>query len=504
MNSKLKITFVFVLLFFILLAIGCSGGDIATETVEVTRVVTETVEEEGEVIEVTRVVTETVIEEVEEVVIEEEMEEEAAEETLTEDDFPELDESGQDDFSAIGSEGAGDLPPTPEGGPKVEETRLPSEGEQDESNTLDLRAQTDDDISESSTPIASSIDETNQLSAGELDDNNNFDVYLAYLNEYPHGDVLTADVSERFRLRVLDSQNQPVLGATISISTNEEWVTQLTTRRDGTALFFPNLFENTAVSYTLSIGYENTTLTERLSLEDEQTLLTYVLPDVVMDNDGIALDILFVIDTTASMRDEINELKENIRFIATEVNNLPIDLDIQYGMVNYRDIDDAYLILSTPFTNSINKFAESLEQVSAGGGGDYPEDLHTALSEGINNFAWRNGNRVGLIFVVADAPPHLDYEQEEDYLAAIEKANEAGIKIFPIASSGLNGQGEYIFRQLAQMTNGRFIFITDDPTSPTTGDASTVVTTNSDYTVGQLDQLIINIITDEINLLEQN
>jgi hypothetical protein len=70
-----------------------------TVTVEVTRVVTETVTVEGESVEVTRVVTEIIVE-----TIEMEPAEEAAEEPP----------------SATGSEGdAGPLPPPPDDGPKV-------------------------------------------------------------------------------------------------------------------------------------------------------------------------------------------------------------------------------------------------------------------------------------------------------------------------------------------------------------------------------------------------
>jgi hypothetical protein len=71
--------------------------------VEVTRIVTETVTVEGEMTEVTRVVTETIVE-----TVEINPEEEADEEPP----------------SATGSEGdAGPLPPAPEDGPKVVESR---------------------------------------------------------------------------------------------------------------------------------------------------------------------------------------------------------------------------------------------------------------------------------------------------------------------------------------------------------------------------------------------
>ncbi len=83
--------------------LGACSQETETVTVEVTRVVTETVVEEGETVEVTRVVTETVVE-----TVEVEPEEEAVEEPP----------------SATGSEGdAGPLPPPPDDGPKVAESR---------------------------------------------------------------------------------------------------------------------------------------------------------------------------------------------------------------------------------------------------------------------------------------------------------------------------------------------------------------------------------------------
>ena len=63
------------------------------------------------------------------------------------------------------------------------------------------------------------------------------------------------------------------------------------------------------------------------------------------------------------------------------------------------------------------------------------------------------------MFLIADAPPHLDYEDDYDYAVEMQGAAGRGIKIFPIASSGLDVQGEYIFRQIALHTMGRFIFI---------------------------------------------
>jgi hypothetical protein len=98
---------------------------------------------------------------------------------------------------------------------------------------------------------------------------------------------------------------------------------------------------------------------------------------------------------------------------------------------------------------------------------------------------------------VGDAPPHLDYANDYDYTTLLNEAVGAGIKIFPIGASGLDPQGEYIFRQFAQITQGQFVFLTyANGVSGAPG-----VSTDkhvSDFTVNQLDSLVVNLVAGEI------
>ena len=80
----------------------------------------------------------------------------------------------------------------------------------------------------------------------------------------------------------------------------------------------------------------------------------------------------------------------------------------------------------------------------------------------------------------------------------MEIAARRGIKIFPIASSGLDDQGEYIFRQIAQYTQGRFIFLTY--AGPTSGGPPGEETTHhvEDYSVNNLDDLLVKLVEEEL------
>jgi hypothetical protein len=78
------------------------------------------------------------------------------------------------------------------------------------------------------------------------------------------------------------------------------------------------------------------------------------------------------------------------------------------------------------------------------------------------------------------------------------RAAERGIKVFPIASSGLDDQGEYVFRQIAQFTQGRFVFLTY--ADPTNGGPPGDETTHhvEDYSVENLDELVVRLVEEEL------
>ena len=112
---------------------------------------------------------------------------------------------------------------------------------------------------------------------------------------------------------------------------------------------------------------------------------------------------------------------------------------------------------------------------------------------------------VKLVVLVADAPPHLagepGYEDEPDYARSVVEAARTGVKLFPIASSGLDPQGEFVFRQLAQATLGRFVFLTYGPEGAPGGDTTPHSVDPEDYDVLSLDELVVQLVQDELAAL---
>ena len=64
-----------------------------------------------------------------------------------------------------------------------------------------------------------------------------------------------------------------------------------------------------------------------------------------------------------------------------------------------------------------------------------------------------------VVFLVADAPPHMDYAGDTPYGESVRAAVAKGIRIHTVAASGIDDVGSLVFRQIAQYTRGKFVFI---------------------------------------------
>ncbi len=172
------------------------------------------------------------------------------------------------------------------------------------------------------------------------------------------------------------------------------------------------------------------------------------------------LDVQLVLDTTGSMGDELSYLQSEFDSIATQVRTRFPNVTPRWSLVVYKDHGDVYVAKGFEFTTDTNKFRSNLRAQSAGGGGDTPEAVVEGLSLGLSQ-QWRSGANVAKIaFWVADAPAHPGEGQK--LASVIRDAKKKGVHIYPIASSDADDAAEYQMRSAAQMTAGRYVFLTND------------------------------------------
>ena len=171
------------------------------------------------------------------------------------------------------------------------------------------------------------------------------------------------------------------------------------------------------------------------------------------------LDLVFVIDTTGSMGDEIAWLQKDLGAILTRVSRRTGGIDLRLGLVAYRDEGDAYVTRNFGFTRSERQMARWLRGLDAQGGGDYPEAADRALAAAAS-LPWRRGKGERIVFHIADAPPHSAGERR--YLAAVEALARRNVQIFSLGASGVADEAELLMRQAAVISGGRYLFLTDD------------------------------------------
>ncbi len=178
------------------------------------------------------------------------------------------------------------------------------------------------------------------------------------------------------------------------------------------------------------------------------------------------LEIMFVIDVTGSMGDELRYVEAEIGDVISKVSEDNDGAVINMALLFYRDYTDKEIFAYHDFVNvtspeGLSSVISALENQSASGGGDYPEAVDEALAIAVSK-QWSDAATTKLIFHILDAPPHTSEANRSTYKAAVDEAARRGIRICPILCSGADTLTEYITRQAAIYTGGTFIFVTDD------------------------------------------
>jgi Mg-chelatase subunit ChlD/PBP1b-binding outer membrane lipoprotein LpoB len=337
------------------------------------------------------------------------------------------------------------------------------------------------------------------LSAGFSDDNQQFGYFVRFLEDFEYVDHLPLIVSERIIIELTDAEGMPVLGAKVTVKDGGKPLESGTTMADGRYFFFPAEYSPQLSSYDVKIRYGNREIETTLSRQGPRTV-SLSLEELREIPQQIPLDILFVMDTTGSMGEEIERLKTTIELIHLNLTSLSVPTDVRFGMVLYKDVEDEYLTEVIPMTRNLDDFQESLSRVEAYGGGDTPEDLQAALQKAVKTIRW-NRDGIKLAFIITDAPPHLDYGQKYTYTDAVKDAKEMGIKFYGVGTGGLDLMGEYILRQIAQYTAGKYIFLTYGERGESEGGAPGSVShhTGSNYETDKLEAIIIRFAREELS-----
>jgi hypothetical protein len=168
------------------------------------------------------------------------------------------------------------------------------------------------------------------------------------------------------------------------------------------------------------------------------------------------IEVGFVLDTTGSMGGLIDGAKRRIWAVADEIRKAHPNAEIRMGLVAYRDRGDVYVTKKTDLTTDISAVYGELLGFQAQGGGDTPESVNEALAVAVNGLGWtRSDDTRRLIFLVGDAPPHMDYAQDVPFTDTLKIAEREGIVVDAL-QCGDAKDTELAWKTIAQLGRGRY------------------------------------------------
>ncbi|OWP64784.1 hypothetical protein CDA63_00010 [Hymenobacter amundsenii] len=331
------------------------------------------------------------------------------------------------------------------------------------------------------------------LTAGEWNDLRNWSFWINVLKRpewSPLPDSWQLYPTTRYTLTLTDAAGQPLPGAQVTLGSAAATtgVTVAITDRLGRAELFPGLFQkdSPAAAQPVLVAYRGQQFT-LAPLAATEYAATRALP--VGATAASAVDIMFVVDATGSMGDEITYLQAELgNVIPRVVAQLP-SADIRMSSVFYRDQGDAYLTRVQPFTTKLSELQDFVQAQRAGGGGDFPEAVDEGLRVALDQ-QWRPEASCRLLFLVLDAPPHGEARTRMQTL--IREAAGRGIRLIPVTASGIDTSTEFLMRSLALSTAGTYVFLTDHSGI---GDKHLTATVG-EYKVEFLNNLLVRLITE--------
>ena len=325
------------------------------------------------------------------------------------------------------------------------------------------------------------------LTAGDHDDLLNPELYADYAGKFLQAsgkDLPFVDTRTRVAVKVVGPSGRPVPFARVEVQRAGQPL-RLVAAADGTASFFPK-FDNVPARTSIRVASKAGAVTRAIDLKNASARrFEIAIPRTARPVS--AMDLALVIDTTGSMGDEIDYLQAELDTIIDRLKRQSGNLDLRIGIIVYRDEGDDYVVRSIPLTDDIGSIQDSLAEQSAnGGGGDQPEAVDQAMIAA-DRMQWR-ADAAKAVLLIADAPPH---EQAiEATLESAQSLRSKGVHIVPVAASGVEDSAQYVMRTMAALTQGRYIFLTDDSGVGKPHAEPDVVC----YVVSRLDQLIARVL----------
>jgi len=148
----------------------------------------------------------------------------------------------------------------------------------------------------------------------------------------------------------------------------------------------------------------------------------------IIGSTGGNIDMVLVLDTTVSMKDNIGFLQNSlVPLVRNEVEGFT---GFRIGLVLYKDYKESFLTRTFPFTENLNALQDTLDHITVSGGRDLPEAVNEGQYAALTEFHWQSPER--LVIQVGDAPAHEEARGAITKEMVESEAKRLGVSIYPI------------------------------------------------------------------------
>jgi len=334
------------------------------------------------------------------------------------------------------------------------------------------------------------------LTAGEWNDLHNWDRHWVDLiadgETDTYQNMYTFYPRQRYTLILTNENGFPLADAPVRMLDAEKLVWEARTDNTGKAELWAAMFnpQDTAANLRAEVQV-NGQPQELSALKKAAEGFNYLKINAECKSPN-KVDIVWAVDATGSMGDEIEYLKTELLDVIVRAKSHNPTLDYRMGAVFYRDKGDEYVTKSSPLSPDIAQTVGFIQQQRAAGGGDYPEAVHSALEAVMFDQQWSENAIARICFLVLDASPHQGADINASLQKSIREAARLGIRIVPIAASGIQKDTEFLMKFFGLATNGSYVFLTDH--SGIGG--KHLEPTTDEYKVEPLNDLLVRLITE--------
>lgn len=159
-----------------------------------------------------------------------------------------------------------------------------------------------------------------------------------------------------------------------------------------------------------------------------------IILDVIAENAKTGTDLVFIIDNTGSMGDDLSAIKAALNEI---IALLPSNTKLAAALYNDENSDPTEWYSYVNLTTNHASVKAFIDDIYAYGGGDFPESVYHGIYKTVDNLSWTSSSK-RMMIVIGDAPPLEGALTPYSLKDVVEKCNEEKIivNLYPILIGG--------------------------------------------------------------------